>query len=581
MKTVLNVFLFILLLTIPAISQAATADSLRDSIQASLERKQSLAALRGIDVVYEGQLLVEDAGGYYAVTLPDITIKSGNRTIDLGIISLNAAPAEQENVWRIRLALPTPMRFTGDDGNILSRAYLPQQNIEAFWHSKADIYLNIDASFNDVRFEDFENKMAVKFGGVSIRNAVTGLDVDKITQHLEKLENWSAEVKQNGTNIADLDPETLNSMFDMYMSDYIRSQDLNLTFENMVSEKMGYDHATEKETLEKLAEVQKMEFSTGFIVKDNNMIDIQGKAGAAGMISQSTQDFFSLGAPDTFETSFSIYDIPEKEVSDALKEYFQQLLLGSDEKEEAASSEDNTEKSLAEIHEEKLQHETNVYGLKLASDNAFVISVIEAAVKAGSKMGLSLSVSEADQYGIRGELNVEGDEQAKHGGKGNLLLTLKGYDKIKNAALEAAKQKLAEEQAKLPAPENPEQPVETSEAVEKQKSVERNTKLVFTILEMIGKSAANQNGGTDITFDARVGADGAMNLNGIPVQQVVSMVLPALMMNSMGDAMTLQPAPDAQTPNPGNPNVSNPAAVDPTLGQTAPEAQNMVEQPAF
>lgn len=58
----------------PAINDAGAA-GLKTQIQTLLDRQKSARKLAGGELVTQGEILIEQADNYYAVTLPDITVK--------------------------------------------------------------------------------------------------------------------------------------------------------------------------------------------------------------------------------------------------------------------------------------------------------------------------------------------------------------------------------------------------------------------------------------------------------------------------------------------------------------------------
>lgn len=73
----------------------------------------------GLELKKEGQMKVETANDYYAVTTPYYSIKNKDDEsllLDIGIFAINAVPSDQDGVWNMSLALPSPIKLMETHG---------------------------------------------------------------------------------------------------------------------------------------------------------------------------------------------------------------------------------------------------------------------------------------------------------------------------------------------------------------------------------------------------------------------------------------------------------------------------------
>ena len=67
-----SVFSFFIFLVFSLPAHAGNVDGLKTAVETALTQSQSAAQQQGITMSYEGELHIEDAGKYYALTLPEI-----------------------------------------------------------------------------------------------------------------------------------------------------------------------------------------------------------------------------------------------------------------------------------------------------------------------------------------------------------------------------------------------------------------------------------------------------------------------------------------------------------------------------
>lgn len=105
----------------------AGADKLKASLQKQLDFQKKLNEAFSIDhslkVIYEGDLTVTPDAEFYAVTLPKISIKGKNEenkeeTLDLGVMTANAIPTENDGEWKMMSALPQTLKFGEGEENV-------------------------------------------------------------------------------------------------------------------------------------------------------------------------------------------------------------------------------------------------------------------------------------------------------------------------------------------------------------------------------------------------------------------------------------------------------------------------------
>jgi hypothetical protein len=120
-----------------------------DFLQDQAEKLQ--AATPPATLTQEGPIDVEKAGAYYAVTLPQLSIKTDNGPIlQIGMISINVTPAPNPGEWKMTMALPTPISGFEADGREHYRIDLGSQKTAGIWNEALRTFTTIDAQYKDI-----------------------------------------------------------------------------------------------------------------------------------------------------------------------------------------------------------------------------------------------------------------------------------------------------------------------------------------------------------------------------------------------------------------------------------------------
>ena len=144
--------------------KAQKKDELRGIIQEFLDNmKKDTPTL-----IFKGDLLVEDAGGYFAVTFPHISAEfegeeDEKARLDFGIISLNAVPDTTEGQWKMTYALPTPMRLSDDQGRTMILFSIGEQKVSGLWNNDFGYFVDLDGSYGDLNLAFFNEKQEEAF----------------------------------------------------------------------------------------------------------------------------------------------------------------------------------------------------------------------------------------------------------------------------------------------------------------------------------------------------------------------------------------------------------------------------------
>lgn len=129
-------------------------DQLREIVQTILDRQAERISNNlhtGAKLEMDGPLDIEQVDNYYAITLPLLSLHyKGGQKIQIGMLSINALPAEKPGQWKMTLALPTPMIGFDTKGVETIRITFGEQKIAGLWDSSINNFTKLDATIKNL-----------------------------------------------------------------------------------------------------------------------------------------------------------------------------------------------------------------------------------------------------------------------------------------------------------------------------------------------------------------------------------------------------------------------------------------------
>lgn len=153
-------FFLLLCICVVFLPQAARAGKINEAgaqrLQAIfdhlIEEQKILKNLKGQGgLTYEGEVVVEQAGTYYAVTLPHISIQHVDSSrLEIGMVAINAAPHDKDGQWKMSVATPTPIILMDADQQQKMRLDIKAQQTVGIWDENLDYFAKLDADYQDI-----------------------------------------------------------------------------------------------------------------------------------------------------------------------------------------------------------------------------------------------------------------------------------------------------------------------------------------------------------------------------------------------------------------------------------------------
>lgn len=160
------VFALSLLLSFSAFAKAAIdqegAKRLQSVFETMIASYEDAAKSNGATLVSQGKVMVEVGDAYYAVTLPDLSVRQpdGSHT-DIGMISINALPGEKQGQWKMTMALPMPIIHYDGESRPVVTIKTGGQNFGGLWDESIRSFIKIDSRYKNINIRQHKDMVTV------------------------------------------------------------------------------------------------------------------------------------------------------------------------------------------------------------------------------------------------------------------------------------------------------------------------------------------------------------------------------------------------------------------------------------
>jgi hypothetical protein len=148
----------------PAIAQQPDANiaKLKGVFDELLSFQKSSLASSGMTLQFDGAVNVENAGKYYAVTLPHLSVAYGDGSkLDIGMVAVNASVHQEPGKWKMTLAVPTPMVFSDSSGVETGRLSIGGQSAAGIWSEALKNFSKLDANYESISLSFKKNAVEI------------------------------------------------------------------------------------------------------------------------------------------------------------------------------------------------------------------------------------------------------------------------------------------------------------------------------------------------------------------------------------------------------------------------------------
>ncbi len=167
-----------------------------------LDTQKTALAAQGGELITEGELLIEQADSYYAITMPSVTIGMGEGAkIKLGLIAVNAIPTDKEHEWKMSLSIPTPLMFHSKKGELF-RFNIGEQKAGGVYNEKLNSYSSFASIYKNMNLESASGEELMTLDKIIAKTQYAPDENDK----------WSGDAKFNFSGLSIKDAKDVSSI---------------------------------------------------------------------------------------------------------------------------------------------------------------------------------------------------------------------------------------------------------------------------------------------------------------------------------------------------------------------------------
>ncbi|HIF25717.1 MAG TPA: hypothetical protein EYQ41_06075 [Micavibrio sp.] len=177
MRVFKSAFLTVSVLVIGALPMQAMASAkeeaaLRAIFTEMLDMYTDSYIPEGSALVQEGEMLIEDSGSYYSVTLPHLKYRGEKGYTDIGMIAINAVP-EGNGKWKMTVALPTPIVAYDETGNAVVSTSFGGQNFTGLYDEAIKYFTASKAVYRDIKISDPKKAVELNIAEAALTHQMT------------------------------------------------------------------------------------------------------------------------------------------------------------------------------------------------------------------------------------------------------------------------------------------------------------------------------------------------------------------------------------------------------------------------
>jgi len=504
-----------LLITFTSFNAAAEAEindegavKLKAIITELLEQQQNAYEFAGGEMRLDGSVTVEQADNYYAITVPPITSVNpeGGRN-EIGMIAINARPGDAPEEWKMSIAIPTPILYFNEAGDVKTQVDIGAQRMAGVWNEQLHSFSRMDAAYENVKVENF-----TKGETALISNLVINMDLQKEEGNL-----WSGPMEFTASNITidkSLENETI--VIEKFVGE-TRLMNYSPEVNRKMQEKIeALTENTNAQDLANMSEDEQIAFYNMFF----DMLKTAGGGFTSNFIAQNITHRQADGDSDEKIAAFQIDKLgfgldmtgfDEGNANLGLRMGIEEIEMVNQAAEISGYLPNtmNIDVSINNLPLDALQ-QAGLSSLKSAKDNPNAASVgavqmIMTLPHILSDAGTNITIKDTYIKSREFDADLEGvvaaDSQSRVGAIGSLTAVITGLD--------TAIARIQEE-------------IKTASDSQKQKLQKMLTQM--TIISALGQAGENEDGKQTKTFEFVMGEDGKFLLNGTDMSAMLGIL---------------------------------------------------------
>ena len=470
-----------------AVAQNTELESLKSFFQSYLDRQEAYFAANGIKLTQEGSLQVEQANGFFAVTTPFLTMTYPDGvTLHFGIFSANVAQAPDPDFWAMRLAMPANFSIS-QNGDDLLTITLSDQRSSLLVHKETAFISQHNFSLDNIALNVPQAATPLMtIGKLQLSQNYQNIDFTAVKTGLEKTQAI-IEATESGSEQAEIE-----TLFDLIFPGiaaqhnfYAYLSDIENDFTQKLPEaleRFGSLHVTDNDgqplNTDQVPEILQMNIAELVMEKSssdsgNDRSAMRINASISGMeaspatnATPEVQNFVTQW-PSGITLSFALNNIPKNSLIAFLQE--------------------------AEMS-------------RRASDNAVNIepnfpAMLQILAESGATLALQYDLLRKDSYQINNNLNARASLTSPFGAEGTSTTRLYGFNQLLAILQETGYGSLDQ----------------------------IDPALIETVLTLLDATVQDEGAEPYIRIRFEADQNGALTLNGKPIQMLMQVILPQIM----------------------------------------------------
>ena len=459
----------------------------------------------GTTFVTEGETLIEESEGYFAITLPHISLENddGSHT-DIGMIAINAVPGDTADEWKMTAAMPTPIVYYDEQDAPFMTLNIGAQNFAGIWHKSFRNFIKLNALYRDVEVQEHQKGVSVKMpvtkliydlkrddnqlwsGPFSIISNNIGINVeDELAGATIKEIAIKSDVTDYSIEAVVDYQDKINALNESYMAgDTEVSTEHVLGLYNLIAGFLGtawdgFDFTTSIKGInitrpeqagapEGSIKIDNGSFSLGMSGFRSNAVNMGIKFSYDGFKMEPQSNNLNEASPDHIHFDLSINKLPYKELVELGKTSIQALMTAPE--------------------------SSTLVGLQA------MVMVPQLLTQAQTNLALTETSVGNDKYKIHGNGKMTADLNAAMGMTGQANAKIHGLDVLIDSLNKAA----------------------ASEEIDEDKAKNiQDTLQALTMIKMVGQMEKDEMGRDIRTYDLQLTSEGKAILNGSDLQAFI------------------------------------------------------------
>lgn len=271
-----------------------------------IEKNKKNIAERGAILKTIGDIDIENAGSYFAVTFPEMVVSetNGDET-QIGMIAVNATPTADENIWKMAVALPTPFIKNNAAGKKIGQLDIGTQKFAGLYDAKFKNFTKLALDYRNLKISNY------------LDNQITDIKNLEVISNLFVVNNvlsGPTEAKLSDITFADVDTAKTTQIGEVNLNAEYEGLDAIALLQNISSINVknlgGIKLEAELKDIESDIKLSRMKFKYDGEKPKNGLSDQSFEMKYSGLIPQNNLNNMIAFIPKDMNIDFGFNKLP-------------------------------------------------------------------------------------------------------------------------------------------------------------------------------------------------------------------------------------------------------------------------------